>query len=119
MNKTQKWRAIGAASVLGIGIVAGGGLMAANAMTINDVQGADTGVGSVSVQSTSDAPITADTTISTATPSAVAALIVVSVASPTAPASPASAVSAASAASVASAASAPSAVSAASAGSAD
>lgn len=108
MNNKRKWTAIGAASALGLGLVAGGGILTANAMTIHDADGEKVGVGSISpnksgslidsAQSAPDAPITTKSTPATtslATPgdSPVSAASAASAQSAVSTVSPASAVS--------------------------
>jgi hypothetical protein len=97
----KKWTAIGAASVLGIGIFSGGAIATANAIQLNGQAGVDTGIGQVAT----DVPRFVG---SPATPSAVSATSAVSANSA---ADPTSAVSAQSPASADSPMSAPSAVS--------
>ncbi len=49
-TRTRNWTAIGAVSILGLGIAAGGAIAAASAMTLNDTRGADTGVTGISTR---------------------------------------------------------------------
>ncbi|MHA6693527.1 hypothetical protein [Homoserinimonas sp. A520] len=108
MNNKRKWTAVGAASALGIGLVAGGGVLTANAMTIHDTTGEKVGTDKVSTgasnsvvdsaQSAPDAPITTTSTPATTsvTPngSAVSAVTAVSAQSAVSAVDPASAPSA-------------------------
>jgi hypothetical protein len=48
----RKWTLVGAVSVLGIGLVSGGAIAAANAVDINDSRGDDAGVNSIRGTST-------------------------------------------------------------------
>lgn len=115
MDTKKKWTAVGAASVLGLGLIGGGAVATASAMTVNSTLDLVTGlqpvsneqiatdvprfVGSpVSVASVSDASAqTADSALSpVSVPTAESAPSVVSPASPISPVSVPSAPSAAS-----------------------
>ncbi|WP_166873160.1 hypothetical protein [Salinibacterium sp. ZJ450] len=123
MQKKTKWTAVGAASVLGLGLIAGGALTAAHASTVNvsdnspaaATSGAAFGltttsdpIGSAPTTSPSASPTTSPTAPAAATPAATVdtassgqtapsiatAVSAPSVASPISPASPASPISA-------------------------
>ncbi|MGR0220211.1 hypothetical protein [Agromyces sp. ZXT2-6] len=124
MQKTKRWIVIGASGTLGLGLVAGGALAAANAFELRDVPGTvqpeqagtvsgETPAGIAPASTSSPATPTASTAPSASTaasptqaPQSVSPATPVSAATPPTPASPVTPASAASAPSAASAASA-------------
>ncbi len=63
MNAKKKWTAIGAASVLGVGIVGGGAVASANAMSLIVDDSGATGIAGISTKNSSFDPLP-DSTVS-------------------------------------------------------
>lgn len=97
MNK-RKWTMVGAASVLGLGLVSGGAFVAANAADVNDSKGESAGVAAITGKTSGaklgiSVPSAASTVSAVSAPTAASAVSVQSAQSPVSSPSPVSPVS--------------------------